>query len=88
MQATPDYGLWKVQKHLDNLVKFILIRKLERILIKLYRQNVLFNQTYIPRICVMSVTDSLPNVFLPPPPKNGERKNKGIAIGKKNRLKI
>ena len=54
MHATPEDGLWKVR----NFGKFIhqfqpeiktLIRKLERILIKLNRQNVslLINQTYL-----------------------------------------
>ena len=46
MQATSDDGLWKAQSARDNFGKFIyqfqpetktLIRKLERILIKLYR---------------------------------------------------
>ena len=56
MQAISDDGLWKVWKCLGQFGKFIhqfqpetktLIRKLERILIKSYRQNVslLFNQT-------------------------------------------
>ena len=54
MKATPDESLWKVR----NFGKFIhqfqpetktLIKKLERILIKLYRQNVsfLFDQTWL-----------------------------------------
>ena len=49
MQATPDDGLWKVRKRTGQFGKFIhqfqteiktLIRKLERNLIRLYRQNV------------------------------------------------
>ena len=46
MQATPDDSLTKVRKFLEQFIpKFqpetkTLIRKLKRILIKLYRQNV------------------------------------------------
>ena len=56
-QATPDGGLWRSESARDYLGKFIyqfqsetktLIRKLERILNKLNRQNLslLFNETY------------------------------------------
>ena len=47
MWTTPDDGLWKVRKRSVQPETKTLISKLERVLIKLYRQNVslLFNQT-------------------------------------------